>query len=188
MAWIVTAAAQALSECAYSAWRRRPTRRGARRGEHGPPSTAPETAKTLRTAAGPDLALAAALPAAAQAADAFVHDLSVPQGLTRAEVRAEVRAELEAARLAGVLPQPGEAGDSDALLVARAEFERLSTQVRLAQRAEEPSPAMQEAVLAMAEAMGNDERLAREPLALLQDDSVIAGMAIERIDVEDGEP
>lgn len=138
---------------------------------------------TLRTAAGLALALAAALPAAAQEADAFVYDLSVPQNLTRAEVRAE----LEAARLAGVLPQPGEAGDSDAVLLARAEFDRLTTQVRLAQRAEEPSPAMREAVVAMAEAMGEDELLALEFLGLLDDDPVIAGMAIEVVDVE-GEP
>lgn len=139
---------------------------------------------TVRTAACLAFALAAALPATAQEADAFVYDLSVPQGLTRAEVRAE----LEAARLAGVLPQPGEAGDSDAVLIARAEFERLSAQVRLAQRAPEaPSEAMREAVVAMAEAMGEDDLLALEFLDLLEDDPVIAGMAIEVIDVE-GEP
>ncbi len=131
---------------------------------------------TVRTAASLALALAAALPAAAQEADAFVHDLSVPQGLTRAEVRAE----FEAARLAGVLPQPGEAGDGDALLLARAEFERLSAQVRLAQRApDEPSPALREAVVAMAEAMGEDDLVALEFLGLLDDDPVIAGMAVE---------
>lgn len=130
--------------------------------------------------------LAAAAPAFAQEADAFVYDLSVPQGLTRAQVRAE----LEAARLAGVLPQPGEAGDTDAVLLARAEFDRLSTQVRLAQRAEEapaPSPAMREAEIAMAEAIGEEDLLALEFLGLLEDDPVIVGMAIEVEDV-DGEP
>lgn len=130
------------------------------------------------------VAAAAAAPAFAQEADAFVYDLSVPQGLTRAEVRAE----LEAARLAGVLPQPGEAGDSDAVLLARAEFERLSAQARLAQRADEPtSPAMREAVVAMAEAMGEDDLLALEFLGLLEDDPVLVGMAIEVEDV-DGAP
>jgi hypothetical protein len=104
----------------------------------------------------------------------------VPQGLSRAEVRAE----LEAARLAGVLPQPGEAGDGDALLLARAEFERLSAQVRLAQRAEPVSPAMREAEQAMAEAIGEEDLVALEFLGLLEDDPVIAGMAIEVEDVE----
>jgi hypothetical protein len=128
--------------------------------------------------------LACAGPAFAQEADAFVYDLSVPQGLTRAEVRAE----LEAARLAGVLPQPGEAGDSDAMLVARAEFERLSAQVRMAQRADEPpSPAMREAVVAMAQAMGEDDVLVLEFLGLLDDDPVLLGMAVEVEDV-DGAP
>lgn len=132
------------------------------------------------------VALLAALPAFAQEADPFVYDLSVPQGLTRAQVRAE----LEAARLAGVLPQPGEAGDTDAVLVARAEFERLSAQVRLAQRAPEApadSPAMQEALVAMAEAIGDDDLMALEFLGLLEDDPVIAGMAIEVEDPQ-GEP
>lgn len=130
-------------------------------------------------------ALVVAVPALAQEADAFVYDLSGPQGLTRAEVRAD----FEAARLAGVLPQHGEAGDTDAMLVARAEFERLSAQVRLAQQAADaaPSPAMREAVVAMAEAMGEDDLIALDFLGLLEDDPVIVGMAIEVEDV-DGAP
>jgi Domain of unknown function (DUF4148) len=127
--------------------------------------------------------LAGAAPAFAQEADAFVYDLSVPQGLTRAEVRAE----LEAARLAGVLPQPGEAGDSDAMLVARAEYERLAAQVRMAQRADEAqSPAMRAAVVAMAQAMGEDDLLVLEFLGLLEDDPVLLGMAVEVDDVGRG--
>ena len=129
--------------------------------------------------------LAITVPAFAQEADAFVYDLSVPQGLTRAEVRAE----LQAARLAGVLPQHGEVGDTDAVLIARAEFDRLSAQVRLAQRADEaaPSPAMREAVTAMAEAIGEDDMAVLEFLGLLEDDPVIVGMAVEVEDV-DGMP
>jgi hypothetical protein len=141
-----------------------------------------QTTSPLRRLAFAIGALAISVPAFAQEADAFVYDLSVPQGLTRAEVRAQ----LEAARLAGVLPLPGEAGDTDAVLMARAEFDRLSAQVRLAQRADDavPSPAMREAMVALAEAIGEDDLIALDFLGLLEDDPVIVGMAIEVEDVD----
>lgn len=124
------------------------------------------------------LAAATALPAMAQEADPHVYFHAPVTGLTRAQVRLE----LTEARLAGVLPTPGEAGDSDAVLLARAQFIERQTTVLLArQRAEqEHAIALREAEIALAAATA--DYVALEWLGLLDEDADAVEMDIQVLD------
>jgi hypothetical protein len=137
---------------------------------------------TRRLCALTAIAAVFSLPAGhalAQEADAHVFDTTLGT-----MSRAQVLADLTEARLTGTLASTGEAGDSDAVLLARADFNQRQTRVLLARQqadqiaAAQPSPAMREAEMLMAEAMAEAD-LALEWLALLEDDPVLIGMAIE---------
>lgn len=132
-------------------------------------------APLLPLAAALCLAAATALPAAAQEADPHVFFQAPTGGLTRAQVRLE----LTEARLAGVLPTPGEAGDSDAVLLAREQFNQRQATVLLArQRAEqEHAVALREAEIALAAATA--DYVALEWLGLLDEDADAVEMDIQ---------
>lgn len=123
------------------------------------------------------LAAATALPAVAQEADPHVYFQPTTGGLTRAQVRLE----LTEARLAGMLPTTGEAGDSDAVLLARAQFNQRQTTVLLArQRAEqEHAVALREAEIALAAATA--DYVALEWLGLLDEDADAVEMEIQTL-------